>query len=541
MTTHSSNTHRTYDYVIVGAGSAGCVLANRLSEDPDTTVLLIEAGGADAGDLIQIPAAFSALFRSAHDWDHSSAPEPYCAGRRVYLPRGKVLGGSSSINAMVYMRGSQLDYDEWRELGCEGWGWDDLLPYFLRAEDNELGASAWHGVGGPLAVSGGRSRNPLVEACVEAAQSCGLLLNDDFNGPEQDGVGWYQVTQRDGRRASAAACYLGPALGRPNLTVEMHVHVLKVVFADKRAVGVAGVRLDQPVSFRAGREVIVCGGAYGSPQLLMLSGIGRADELALLGIEPVTELLGVGLNLSDHPTAGSIYLSGGEDSLFGAMTAQNLVRFADGEGPLTSNVIEAGGFVRTREELDAPDIQLQFLAALFTDEGLVPVQDHGVSLGATLLKPRSRGRVALASPDPTAKPLIVHNYYADPDDLRSQIFGVRLTMEIARTEPLAGRLRGPWLVPDSDSDADIEALIRAHAHTTYHPVGTCKMGVDELAVVDPELRIHGLEGLRVVDASVMPTIPRGNTNAPVIAIAERAADLICGRAPSALTGASGVG
>jgi choline dehydrogenase-like flavoprotein len=541
MTTHNSNTRALYDYVIVGAGSAGCVLANRLSEDPDTSVLLIEAGGADVSDLIPIPAASSALFRGACDWDHSSAPEPYCAGRRIYLPRGKVLGGSSSINMMVYIRGNPRDYDEWAELGCEGWGWDDMLPYFLRAEDNERGPSAWHGVGGPLAVSDGRSRNPLVAACVDAALNCGLPLNDDFNGPEQDGVGWYQVTQREGRRASAAACYLGPALGRPNLAVETHVHVLKVVFDRGRAVGVAGVCLDRPVSFSAGREVILCGGAYGSPQLLMLSGVGHADELAAVGIKTVAELPGMGLNLSDHPTAGSIYLSAGSDSLLGAMTDQNLVRFADGEGPLTSNIIEAGGFVHTREDLDAPDVQLQFLAALFTGEGLVPVRDHGVSIGATLLKPRSRGRVALASPDPTAKPLIVHNYYADPDDLRSQIAGVRLTMQIARSEPLASRLRGPRIVPDSDSDADIEALIRAHAQTTYHPVGTCRMGIDELAVVDPQLRVHGLEGLRVVDASVMPTVPRGNTNAPVIALAEKAADLICGRTRAALAGASGLG
>jgi choline dehydrogenase-like flavoprotein len=514
--------------VIVGAGSAGCVLANRLSEDPDTTVLLLEAGGPDSSELIHMPVTWGALFRTDQDWDYSSGYEPHCNNRRVFLPRGKVLGGSSSLNAMVYIRGNPSDYDEWRDLGCDGWGWEELLPYFKRAENNQRGANPWHGVGGPLAVSDGHSRNPLTQACLDAAQSCGLPLNDDFNGPAQDGVGSYQVTQRDGRRASTAACYLGPALQRPNLTVETHIHVLKVLFDAQRAVGVSGARLDQPVSFRAAREVILCGGTYNSPQLLMLSGVGRADELAALGIEPVAELPGVGLNLSDHPTAGTAYLTAGADSLFGVITEQNLARFADGDGPLTSNVIEAGGFTRTREDLDAPDIQLHFAPALLTDEGLVPPNAHGVTLGATLLKPRSRGRVALASPDPTAKPLIVHNYYAHPDDMRSQIAGVRLTMQIAHTHPLASRISAPLLMPDSDSDADIEALIRAHAQTTYHPVGTCKMGDDDHAVVDSQLRVNGLHGLRVIDASIMPTVPRGNTNAPVIAVAEKAADLIRG-------------
>jgi choline dehydrogenase len=278
--------------------------------------------------------------------------------------------------------------------------------------------------------------------------------------------------------------------------------------------------------------VIVCGGAYNSPQLLMLSGIGRPDELHAAGIEPVAELPGVGHNLQDHPVCGGFYLSAGADSLFGAMSEQNLGRFANGEGPLTSNVIESGGFVRTREDLDAPDIQLQFVAALFLDEGLVPPQEHGLTLGATLLKPQSRGMVALASPDPTAKPLIFHNYYAEPEDLRSQVAGVRLTMKIAGTEPLASRISAPLRTAVSDSDDDIEVFIRAHAQTTYHPVGTCKMGVDELAVVDPELRVRGVEGLRVVDASVMPTVPRGNTNAPTIAVAEKAADLIRGTTSS---------
>jgi choline dehydrogenase len=524
----------SYDYVIVGAGSAGCVLANRLSEDPDTRVLLIEAGGRDSNDLIHIPAAFSALYRSAQDWDHSTGYEPHCNERRIYLPRGKVLGGSSSINAMIYIRGNRADYDEWRDLGCEGWGWDDMLPYFKRAEDNERGESELHGAGGPLRVSEGRARGAMSEAFIDAALATGLKANDDFNGPDQDGIGWYQVTQRDGKRGSVAACYLHPVLDRPNLTVETHVNVLNILFEGTRAVGVAGQRLDDVVSFRAEREVIVSCGTYNSPQLLQLAGIGRPDELAELQIEAVADVQGVGLNLHDHPNCGVVFLSSREDSLFGALNDENLARWqTEGQGPLTSNIAEVGGFVRTRDGLDAPDIQFHFAPAIFDNEGLVPAQAHGLSLGACVVKPKSRGYVALVSPDPTTKPLIVHNYFAAEEDLQSMVAGVRMVMEIAGTEPLKSCISGPQTAPASDSAEDILAHIRQRTFTLYHPVGTCKMGTDEMAVVDPELRVRGTEGLRVVDASVMPTVPRGNTNAPVIAVAEKAADLIRGAAPAA--------
>jgi choline dehydrogenase len=524
----------SYDYVIVGAGSAGCVLANRLSEDPDTRVLLIEAGGRDSNDLIHIPAAFSALYRSAQDWDYSTGYEPHCNDRRIFLPRGKVLGGSSSINAMIYIRGNRADYDQWRDLGCDGWGWDDLLPYFMRAEDNERGADELHGAGGPLRVCDGRARSAMSQSFIDAAIAHGLETNDDFNGPEQDGIGWYQVTMRDGKRGSVAASYLHPVIDRPNLVVETHVQVLDILFDGTRAVGVAGQRLDDVVSFRAEREVIVSCGSYGSPQLLQLSGIGRPDELAELQIEAVSDVQGVGLNLHDHPNAGAIYLSDREDSLFGALNDENLARWeAEGQGPLTSNVAEAGGFVRTRDGLDAPDIQLHFAPAIFDNEGLVPAQAHGLSLGACVVKPKSRGYVALVSPDPTAKPLIVHNYLAEEEDVQSMVAGVRMVLEIAQTEPLKSCISGPQTVPASTSDEDILAHIRQHAFTLYHPVGTCKMGTDEMAVVDPELRVRGVEGLRVVDASIMPTVPRGNTNAPVIAVAEKAAELIRGEAPAA--------
>jgi choline dehydrogenase-like flavoprotein len=476
-----------------------------------------------------MPVGWPALFRTDNDWDHSTGYEPHCNNRRIFLPRGKVLGGSSSLNAMVYIRGNPLDYDEWRDLGCPGWGWEEMLPYFKRAEDNERGASEYHGAGGPLPVSDGRSRNIVAQAFIDAAVACGLPANDDFNGAQQDGAGWYQVTQHNGLRASAAAAYLRPALDRPNLRVDTHVQVLKVLFEGTRAVGVQGARLGELLEFRASTEVIVCCGSYNSPQLLMLSGIGRPDELAALQIPAVAEVPGVGLNLSDHPICGVVYLSDREGSLFGALNEQNLALFeTEGRGPLTSNAAESGGFVRTRDGLDAPDVQFHCVPALFMEEGLVPGQAHGFTIGANVAKPRSRGQVALVSPDPTAKPLIIHNYYEDPEDLRAQVAGVQLAMRIAQTEPLAAWAADPYIAPASDDEQDVIAHIRSRMQTVYHPVGTCKMGSDELAVVDPQLRVRGVEALRVVDASVMPAVPRGNTNAPTIAVAEKAADLIRG-------------
>ena len=513
-----------YDYVIVGAGSAGCVLANRLSEDPSCNVLLIEAGGPDSADFIHIPAAFSALYRSSSDWDLGSAYESGLDDRRIYLPRGKTLGGSSSINAMIYIRGNRADYDEWADLG---WGFDALLPYFLRSEDNVRGASQWHGAGGPLRVSDSGDRTALSHAFLDAAAEHGLPLNDDFNGPEQDGVGWYQLTIRDGRRGSAAVSYLHPVMARANLTVETHMHVHRVLFEGTRAVGVAGSRLDELHEFRGG-EVIVCAGAYLSPQILTLSGIGRPDELALLAVPVVAELPGVGLGLQDHPTAGATWLLNDPVSLKDALTDENLALWMAGGGPLASNGVECGGFVRTREGLPAPDVQFHMVSAMFEQEGLLPAPAHGFTLSACVLKPQSRGQVAVVSPDPTTKPFIMHNYLTEPDDMRSAVEGLRQVMAIAAAEPLAGLIAAPHMAPASDSDADIEAHIRHTAQTIYHPTSSCRMGGDDLAVVDAELRVRGVDGLRVVDASVLPSVVRGNTNAPVIAVAERAADLIRG-------------
>ncbi len=514
-----------YDYVIVGAGSAGCVLANRLSEDPDVQVLLVEAGPPDTADFIHIPAAFSALFRTQHDWDHMTGWEPGAHGRRIYLPRGRMLGGSSSLNAMIYIRGNPLDYDEW---GLEGWGWDDLLPYFIRAEDNERGASEFHGAGGPLPVSEARARSAACGAFLETVEGMGLPLNEDFNDGEQEGFGWYQVTQRDGRRASAAVAYLHPALERPNLTVETHAQVLRVLFEGDRAVGVAAGRAGEELTWRAEREVIVCGGAYNSPQLLMLSGIGRPEELELLQIPLVAEAPQVGMGLQDHPTAGVTYFCQDESSLKDALNDANLAMWMQGQGPLTSNIGENGGFARTSPDLPAPDVQFHMVPVVFEQEGLLAPPAHGFTLSACVLKPKARGMVAVTTPDPTGKPFIMHGYYTEPEDVASGIAGLRMVTEMVRSGPLSKYAETPNMVPADDSDAALEAHMRQTCQTIYHPVGTCRMGSDAGSVVDPDLRVRGVSGLRVVDASVMPSVPRGNTNAPVIAMAERASDLIRG-------------
>lgn len=513
----------TYDYVIVGAGSAGCVLAARLSEDPEVRVALIEAGGPDTAQEIHVPAAFPQLFKSALDWDLDSEPEPGIGDRRSYLPRGRVFGGSSSINAMIYIRGNRADYDGWAAAGADGWSYDEVLPYFKRSEGNERGEDEYHGADGPLTVSDGRSRHPLASAFVQAAVQAGHKANDDFNGETQFGVGHYQLTQRDGLRCSAAVAYLHPALERPNLTVLSSALAHRVVIEGGRAAGVEVERGGTVEVVRAEREVILSAGAYESPKLLMLSGIGPAATLSAFGIGVVRDLP-VGEGLQDHYMTLLNFRTGVE-SLLTAATPENAALLQnEGRGHLTSNIGEAGGFFRSRDDLTAPDVQFHAAPVLFHQEGLGAAAEHGFSFGPCVLAPTSRGAVTLRSPRPDAAPRITHNYLVSREDQEVAVAGLRIALEIAAQRAVTDLATGPYLVPESDTDADLLAWARRTGQTLYHPTSTCAIG----AVVDPELRVYDVPGLRVVDASVFPAVPRGNTNAPTIMAAEKAADLITG-------------
>jgi choline dehydrogenase len=513
-----------YDYIIVGAGSAGCVLANRLTEDPSARVLLLEAGGPDKRQEIQIPAAFAKLFKTPHDWAFHTEPQDNLGGRRLYWPRGKMLGGSSSMNAMIYIRGHRSDYDGWRVRGNDGWGFSDVLPYFKKAEHQERGASEYHGTGGPLNVADLRSVNPLSRAFVEAGVELGHPTNDDFNGPEQEGFGLYQVTQKRGRRCSAAAAYLKPALGRPNLTVLAYAQVTRLLFEGRRATGVEYVRDGRTQQARAEREVILSGGSVNSPQLLMLSGVGPADQLKRLGIAPVADLPGVGRNLQDHLFVSVAYACTRPVSLASAEALPNVAKYLlFRRGPLTSNVAEAGGFVKTISGLPAPDLQFHFGPVYYLEHGFTHPDGHGFTIGPTLIRPRSRGHVSLKSSDPFDPPSIQPRYLDEEADLRTLVEGVRLACELAHTKALS-EYRGAAVCEKLGTAEEITAHIRGTAETIYHPVGTCRMGDDDLAVVDAGLRVRGVEGLKIVDASVMPEIVGGNPNAAVIMLAEKAAD-----------------
>ncbi|HEX6780135.1 MAG TPA: choline dehydrogenase [Ktedonobacterales bacterium] len=518
-----------YDYIIIGAGSAGCVLANRLSEDPKVSVLLLEAGGPDDKQEIHIPAAFSKLFKTAYDWAYETEPEPQMNNRKMYWPRGKMLGGSSSMNAMMYVRGNRQDYNEWAELGAQGWSFPEVLPYFKKMENHEIGATDWRGAGGPLNVAQQRSPNPLTTAFFAAAAEVGINKTDDFNGPHQEGVSYALVTQKGGKRFSTADAYLRPAMKRPNLTVRTNVLASRVLTEGKRAVGVEFQQNGKTEQERASREVILSGGAINSPQLLLLSGIGPADHLKAMGIDVVADLPGVGQNLQDHLATGVQYHCTQPITLANAEKLGNVANYLlFKKGPLTSIVAEVAGFIKTKSELPAPDLEILFAPAFFVDHGFGnPPEKHGYTIGIVLLHPESKGSISLRSTNPADSPKIQANYLASENDVKVLIEGLKRCRQIGQASALAA-YRGPEFLPGEavKSDEDFTEFLRSRAETLYHPVGTCKMGSDPLAVVDAQLRVIGVEGLRVADASVMPSIISGHTNAPSIMIGERASDFV---------------
>lgn len=528
-----------FDYIIAGGGSAGSVLAARLSEDPGTTVCLVEAGGSGRDIFVRAPAMVAAMVPGLppiNNWALHTVPQPGLNGRRGFQPRGKALGGSSAINAMLYVRGHKRDYDEWADLGCDGWDWDSVLPWFKQSERNMRGGDDLHGDEGPLQVGEQSAPRPISRAFVEAAESLQIPANPDFNGPAQEGAGLYQVTQffdgpRMGERCSAAAAYLLPVLNRPNLTVLTRTRVERISFEGSRATGLICRHKRRHVQLKARREVIISGGAFGSPQLLKLSGIGPVDELRAHGIEPVSALPGVGENLQDHLDYILSDTSKRDDVV--ALHPKGLAQMGraawrwrkSGKGQFATPCAEGGAFLRSDPAVDRPDLQLHFVVGIVDRHMRKPHFRYGYSCHVCALRPFSRGSVRLASENPRHAPLIDPGFLSDPRDLPLLKTGAQMMNRIMQA-PALSPWRGRRLYPHDGSDAALEADIRARADTIYHPVGTCRMGRDDMAVVDPEARVHGVSGLRVIDASIMPRLIGGNTNAPTIMMAEKLAHMI---------------
>ena len=535
---------RSFDYVVVGAGSAGCVLANRLSADPERSVLLIEAGSKDRNPLFRLPMLMGKLFHSGiYNWRYHTEPVPSLDGRSLYWPRGKVLGGSSTINGMIYVRGNRHDYDRWAQMGLAGWSYDEVLPAFRRSEGHVERDGAFHGRAGELTVCRARSGNPLFDVFVEAGRQAGHPVNDDFNGPEQQGFGRYDFTIRRGKRCSTSAAFLHPIRHRRNLSIATECLVRRIVVEGQRATGIEIADGARARTVRAEREVILCAGTVNSPQLLMLSGVGPGDALKEHGIEVIHELPGVGRNLQDHVDCVIAYACTKPITLYRNLRADRLIGSVAqgmlfGRGVATTFPYEAGAFLKSRAELVAPDIQVHFMPALENAAKLhipthfrkTPVEvNHGFSMRVGPVNPESRGWIGLRSADPAAAPLIQPNYLQDDADCRTTIAGIRMVRDVVE-QPAFAAYRGREIAPGADvrSDADLTRWLRAGAMTTFHPVGTCRMGTDPMAVVDARLAVHGIAGLRVADASVMPVIVSGNTNAPAIMIGEKAAEFIQG-------------
>ncbi|MBB3992802.1 choline dehydrogenase [Sulfitobacter undariae] len=523
-----TTTAEEYDYIVIGAGSAGCAVAARLSEDPANKVLVLEAGPSDTNQYIHIPATFPFLFKTELDWDYVSEPQDKLDGGTLYMPRGKVIGGCSSINAMIYQRGHASTYDAWGQSNA-GWSYADLLPLFMKSESNSRGASETHGADGPLSVTDLNDPNPISLAMVQGAGEAGFALNDDFNDGDQTGFGLYQVTQKGGYRASAAVSYLHPAIDAGRVTAQAEAMVTRIETAQGRATGVTFMADGKEHTVRARKEIILSGGSFNSPHLLMMSGIGPKAHLEEHGITVVHDLPGVGQNLQEHYMMPVVYTCTQKVSLSQAGTEEQGALFAEGKGLLTSNIGEAGGFLTVNEGAAAPDLQFHFAPGYFIQDGAGNPTDgsDGMTIMPSLVQSKGTGSVTLVSADPMVKPKVNPNVFQNEEDYKILIEGVKVARAIFASSAMDD-LRGEEFLPGADvqSDEDLKAYINKYIQTIYHPVGTCKMGDDDMAVVDNELRVHGIDGLRVADASIMPTIINANTNAPTIVIGEKCAELI---------------